>query len=94
MEMKKLYILVIAVGFSNAAQAQTVPKKAFYVGLGGSASVTNFSDQAIDAARRGLETRMSRPTTTVSGWSVVTSARPISRARAGVSSSGTIPRTS
>ena len=49
MEMKKLYILVIAVGFSNAAQAQTVPKKAFYVGLGGSASVTNFSDQAIEA---------------------------------------------
>ena len=46
------------------------------------------------AASSGLETRMSRPTTTVSGWIVATRARPISRARAGVSSSGTIPRTS
>ena len=42
-------ILVVAVGFSNVAQAQTVPKKAFYVGLGGGASVTNFSDQSITA---------------------------------------------
>jgi hypothetical protein len=47
--MKKLYVLVAALGFSTPAFAQGVPNKAFYVGLGGSASVTNFSDQSIDA---------------------------------------------
>lgn len=48
--MKKLYILLmVVVGLSHPALAQGVPKKAFYVGLGGSANVTNFSDQSITA---------------------------------------------
>jgi opacity protein-like surface antigen len=47
--MKKLCILMVAVSFSGPAFAQAVPKKAFYIGLGGGANVTNFSDQSITA---------------------------------------------
>ncbi len=47
--MKKLFLLVTAVGFSSPALAQGVPNKAFYVGLGGSVSATHYSDQSITA---------------------------------------------
>jgi opacity protein-like surface antigen len=47
--MKKLFLLTMAVGFSTPALAQSVPNKAFYLGLGGSVSSTHYSDQSITA---------------------------------------------
>jgi hypothetical protein len=47
--MKTLGLFVVAIGFSSPAFAQQVPQQAYYLGVGGSANIVNFSDQKVSA---------------------------------------------